>query len=107
MDRGYLYKDRLLPFSSFFQAPDQLLEVLDAVNIVMGSRADSVAALRDHSGAGHIGIDFFTGKVATDTRLCPLSDLDLDRRTSFEIIDVHAKPPRCNLYNDIFLVGIE
>ncbi len=107
VDRRDLDKDRLLPLGRFLEAPHELLQVFDAVDIMVGSGADRIASLRDHPGAGNIRTDLLARQVPAKAGLCPLPDLDLDRRAAFKVVDINPEPAGCNLHDHMALVRVE
>ena len=86
---------------------DQLPQVLDGVDVVMGGGGDSVGALRDHAGTGHIRADLGAGQVPADARLGPLAHLDLHRGACLHIVPVDAEAAGGHLYNGVGTVDIE
>ena len=62
----------------FLQAVDELAQVLDGVDVVVGRRRYGVGALGDHAGAGHLLVDLLAGQMPPDAGLGALADLDLD-----------------------------
>ncbi len=62
---------------------DELLEILDRVDVVVGRRADQPHTRRAVPGLGHPRVDLVSGQLATFTRLGPLGHLDL------EVVGIH------------------
>ena len=99
--------DRLFVFGRFLEREYELAQVLDGVDIVVGSRGDGVRALRDHTGLGDVRADLEAGQMAADAGLCALAHLDLDGGAGFEVILVHAEAAGCDLNDGVGAVLIE
>ena len=80
-----------------FQVIDQLGQVFDGVNIVVGRRGDQGDAGRRKTGRRHPGVDLFAGQVAALAGLGALGHFDLDLIGAAQIGAGHAKAPRGHL----------
>ena len=86
VDGGHLDDDGLLIVGGFLQGVDQLPQVFDGVDVVMGRRGDGVRALRYHTGAGHVAHDLGARQMPADAGLCTLAHLDLNGRAGVQIV---------------------
>ena len=92
MDSRHLDDHGLFVLSGLLQGVDQLPQILNGVDIVVGSGGNGIRALRDHAGAGHVGCDLGAGQMAADAGLCALSHLDLDGRAGVQVFFLYAEP---------------
>ena len=74
-----------------FQVVDQLGQILDGINVMMGRRGDQADARRGVAGSGNPGIDLLPRQVAALSRLRALGHLDLDLVGADQIAAGHAK----------------
>src|SRR5699024_2972362 len=72
VDGGDLYQNRLFVVGGLLQGVDQLPQVLDGIDVVVGGGGDGVSALRDHAGFGDVSDVFGPRQVPADARLGPL-----------------------------------
>ena len=82
-----------------FQIVNQLFEILDGVDVVMGRRADQTDAGCGVTDTSNIFIDLTTRQFTPLTRFCPLRNLDLDLVGIGQIKNGHSKSPRGNLFD--------
>jgi hypothetical protein len=75
------------------QVEDQLLEVLDRVDVVVGRRRDQAHAGGRVADPGDVGIDLVAGELTALAGLCPLGHLDLEIVGVHEVVDRHAEAP--------------
>src|SRR5436853_4762683 len=80
-----------------FQVIDQLLEILDRIDVVVGRRRNQSHTRGRMPHARNLGINFVTGKLPAFARLGALSDLDLQLSSVHEVIAGHAESSRCYL----------
>ena len=73
----------------------------------MRCRGYRVGALGDHSRPRDVPDDLGAGKMSSDTGLCALTHLDLDRRSGAQVVLVHAETPRRHLHHRVFPVAVE
>ena len=107
VDRCDFYDHGLFVAGGLFQGIDQLTQVLDGVNVMVGSGGDSIGPLRDHPGPGHVAYDFRSRQMAADAGLGPLAHFDLNGRTGVEIAFMDAEPAGGHLDDGIFPVAIK
>ena len=105
--RRDLDDDRLFVLGRLFEGVDQLFEVFNGIDIVMGSGRDRVHALRDHARFGYVLRDLGARQVPADARLCALAHLDLDGGSRLEVFLMDAESAGCDLYDGIFAVAVE
>ena len=74
---------------------------------MVGRRGNGVRSFRDHTGTGYISYDFRTGKMASDTWFCTLSDFDLNGCACLQIIRMDAKTAGSHLYDSIFAIAVK
>ena len=79
------------------QVVDQLLEVLDRVDVVVGRRRDQPDARRGQPDAGDVAVDLVARQLAALARLRALGHLDLQLVGVRQIVDVDAEAPRGDL----------
>ena len=72
---------------------NELCQVLDGINIVMGRRRDQRHTGRRKSRLSHPGVHFFARKVAALAGLGALGHLDLDLLRAAQILAGDAEPP--------------
>ena len=72
---------------------DQLRQVLDRIDIVVGRRRDERHPRGRIAGLGDPGVHFFPRKVAALARLGPLRHLDLDLLRAAQVGAGHAEAP--------------
>ena len=102
-----LYDNGLCIFRCLFQREYELAEVLDGVDVVVGSRGDSVCAHGYHTCSGNIFSDLSAGKMAADTGLCALTHFDLNSRTCVKVILEYAETSRSYLHDGVGAVLIK
>ena len=86
---------------------DQLAQVLNGINIVMGSGRDGIGALRHHPGAGDVSHNLGTGEVSADAGLGALAHFDLDGSTGVKVVLVDAEAAGGHLHHRIGTVPVE
>ncbi len=91
VDRGDLDGDRDLVLGGLLEGVDELAEVLDGVDVVMGSGGEGVGALGYAAGGGDGGGDLGAREMAADAGLGALADLDLDGGAGAEVVLVDAE----------------
>ena len=107
MYRGDLHNHRLFIPGGFLQGIDQLPQIFNGIDIVMGSRRNGIGAFRNHAGSGDITDDFRTGQMAADARLRALTHLDLHSGAGFQVIFMNTETAGCHLNNGIRSINIE
>ena len=107
MDSRHLDDDGLPVLCGLLQRVDQLPQILNGIDIVMGRRGNGVGTLRDHAGLGHISCDLGAGEMAADAGLCALPHLDLDGGAGIEILFLYAEPAGGDLHDGVVTVAIE
>ena len=107
MDGGDLDDDRLFVFRGFLQGEDELPQVLDGIDVMVGSGGDGVGALGDHAGTGNVADDLGPRQMAADTGLGTLPHLDLDGCTSVQIVRMDAEAAGSDLNDGVFAVAVE
>ena len=75
------------------QVVDELLEVLDRVDVVVGRRRDQPDARRRVAQPGDVAVDLVAGELAALAGLGALGDLDLDLVGVDQVVDGHAEAP--------------
>ncbi len=78
VDGGYFYYDRFFIFCGFFQRKYKLPEIFNGINIMVGSRGNSIRAFWYHPGTGDVSHNFCAGKVSADPGLGALPHFYLD-----------------------------
>ena len=73
------------------QIVDQLLEILDGVDVVVGRRRNETDPRRGVADAGDICVDFPAGEFPSFSWLCALRDLDLKFIGVGEVVDGHSE----------------
>merc|ERR1719486_1593464 len=73
------------------EVEDQLREILDGVDVVMGRRRDESHALRSRTDRGDVRIDLLARQLAALAGLGALRDLDLDLSRSRQVRRRHAE----------------
>ena len=76
------------------QVIDQLSQILDGVDVVVGRGRDQAHAGGAVAGLGDPGVDLGTGQVAALAGLCALCQLDLDLFGGDQILAGHTKAGR-------------
>ena len=107
MNRSHLHNHRLFVAGDLLQGADQLPQILDGVNVVMGGRGDGIRSLGNHPGFGHVLSYLVSGQMAADTGLCPLAHFDFNGNACVEIVRVYPKPSRGHLDNGVFSVAVK
>ena len=79
------------------QVIDQLGQILDGVDVVVGRGRDQAHAGGAVAGLGDPGVDLGTGQIAALAGLCALCQLDLDLLGADQILAGHAKAGRGHL----------
>ena len=74
-----------------FEVVDQLGQVLDGINVVVGRRRYEPHVGGAVAGGGDPGIDLFTGQLAAFAGFGPLGHLDLEFHGAGEVCDGHAE----------------
>ena len=74
---------------------------------MVGGRRERVGALRDHARGGHVAAGLLAGQVAADAGLGALADLDLDRDSAVQVVEVDAEAPRRHLHDHVVLEGVQ
>ncbi len=101
MHGGDFDDDRLFVLRRFLQRIDELAQVLDGVDVVMGRGRNGVAPLRNHAGAGDVADDFCAGQVAADAGFRALADFDFDGGAGLQVAFVHAEAPGRHLNDGV------
>lgn len=107
VDRCDLDRHRFLVVGRLLEGEDELAEILNGVDVVVGRRRDGVGTHRDHPGLGNLVVDLLPGQMAADARLGALANLDLDGDTGVEILLAYAEAARGHLDHDIGAVPVE
>ena len=81
------------------QVVDQLREILDRIDIVVGRRADQAHAGSRIPNPRDVVVDLFAGKLAAFAGLRALRHLDLEFIRVREIRDRDAEAPRRDLFD--------
>ena len=76
-----------------FQVVDELRQVLDGVDVVVGRRRDERRSLLRVAEPGHERVDLVRGKLSALAGLGALRKLDLQVLRGAEILDRHAEAP--------------
>ncbi len=85
------------------QVEDQLREILDAVDVVVGRGRDQGHARRRVPRLGDHGVDFVTGQLAAFAGLCSLRDLDLELVGVDQVVRRHAEATAGDLFDPALL----
>ena len=104
---GHLDNHRLFIFGCFLQGENQLTQVLNGVNIMVGCRRNGIRAFGNHSGPGNVPDNFRTGQMAADAGLCALTHFDFHRSACFQIFLIHAETAGSYLYNGVGAIDIK
>ena len=75
------------------QVEDELLDVLDGVDVVMGRGRDQGHARRGEANAADVPVHLVSGKLAAFPGLGPLGDLDLQLPCVDQVVAGDAEPP--------------
>ena len=78
---------------------DELLEILDRVDVMVGGRRDQANAWRRVAHFGDPCIHLVAGKLAAFTRFGALGHLYLDVICVYQVLRRHPEPPRRHLFN--------
>ena len=90
-----------------FKIVDELGQVLDGVDIVVGRRRDELHARRRAAGLRDPRIDFLRREIAALAGLCALGHLDLNLLRAQEVLLRHAEAARGDLLDRAVLLGAE
>ena len=104
--RRHLDDHRLFVAGSLLEGMDQLVQVLDGIDVVVGRRGDGVRPLGDHAGAGNVAHDLVARQVSADAGLGALAHLDLDGGARVEVIRVHAEAAGGHLHDGVGAVAV-
>ena len=91
-----------------FQVVDQLGQVLDRIDVVVGRRGNQRDAGGGTAGSRNPRVDLAARQVAALAGLCPLGHLDLDFPGVDEVLAVDAEPAGGHLFDGaapVFAVG--
>ncbi|MNM77887.1 hypothetical protein D3C81_897620 [compost metagenome] len=84
---------------------DELGQILDGVDVVVGRRGDQGHAWHGVAQFGYLGRHLVTGQLATFAGLGALSHLDLYHIRVHQVVGGDAKAPRCHLLDARILLG--
>ena len=84
---------------------DELGQILDGVDVVVGRRGDQGHAWHRVAQFGYLGRHLVTGQLATFAGLGALSHLDLYHIRVHQVVGGDAKAPRCHLLDARILLG--
>src|SRR3546814_10074130 len=79
------------------QIVDELGQILDRIDVMVGRRRDQPDARRRMADLGDVLVHLVTGKLAALARLCALRHLDLDIVGVHQIFGGDAETPRRHL----------
>ena len=88
--RHQFYRDPRLP-ARIFQIVDQLRQILDGIDIMVGRRRDQAHAGGGMSGLRDPGIDFAARQMPTLSGFCSLGHLDLDLLCAVQVATRHTE----------------
>ena len=80
------------------QLVDQLLQILNAVDVVKGRGRNKIHVGEGMARARDIPVHLYAHELPPFTRLCSLRDLDLQLPPRHKVLCGHAEPGRCNLF---------
>ncbi len=99
--------NRLFVLRRLLERIDQLTQVFNRIDVVMGCRRNRIGSFRDHARTGNGVRDLSPRQMSADAGFCALADLDLNRRAGFQVIGMHAEPAGSHLHNGIRTVLIK
>ena len=92
---------------SILEVVDQLRQVFDGVNIVVGGRGDQAHPGGGVAHLGNPGVDLAAGQLAPFAGFCPLGHFDLQFLSLGEVEAGHPKPARGHLLDGaVFRVAL-
>ena len=103
----HLDDDGLAVAGRLLERKDQLSQILDGIDIVMGRGRNRVGALGNHAGLGDVRADLDARQMAADARFCALSHLDLNGCTRAEVVGVYAEATGRDLHDGVVAVGVK
>ena len=104
---GHQFHRHQAAWVDLLDVEDELGQILDGVDVVVGRRRDQGHAGHRVTQLGDLGRHLVTGQLAPFAGLGPLSHLDLHHVGVHQVVGGDAKAPRCHLLDARILLGAE